>query len=592
MNLRAKFCITILCLISGLGICQYLLTVPAIVQGLHQGLDEKGQAIAITLAQQAVTPLLTDDFLALQLMVESAKQEIADIRYAFVVDRHGRVVAHTFGDRFPVELLDANRPSPTSPVSHRHLSTEEGIVHDTAVGIVNGEAGMIRIGLDEKGVAVLVQKTSRAIFLTTLFLGIIGILLAIFLGDMLTRPLANLARTVRSFGRGEFEARATVTGNDEIGELGRAFNAMADDLVHTITDMRDAQARLAAIFENAAVGITLSDPDGHVIQANPAFLRMLDYQEADIIGRHISELTMPEDRGSQMEKYRALLRGETDHVHFQKRYLHRQGRAVWAQVTLSLLRDREGKPKMVIGMIEDISYRKLLEEEHLKRSRLESISVLAGGIAHDFNNLLTAILGNIILAEHKSGKDRGLLELLQAAEKAALRAKELTGKLLAFASDSAPDKTIVNLQELLEETSHLLLAGSKVRCDIHCAADLAPVAADRRQLEQVFQNILKNSLQAMPEGGVITIEAENTQLGAKDSLPAGRYVKITFTDQGHGIAAEHLDKIFDPYFTTRHKGDGLGLAISYSIIKNHGGLITVSSTPGQGTSFIVYLPVA
>ena len=592
MNLRTKFCITILCLIGGLGLCQYLLTVPTVTRALHQSLDAKGRAIALLLAREAVTPLLTDDDLSLQLMVSKAKQDIDDLRYAFVLDRDGHVRAHTFGDRFPIDLLDANHATPAEPVRHRHLTTKQGVVHDTAVVVLDGEAGTVRVGFAEDHVAVILHQTTRAIFLTTLFLGIIGILLAILLGAMLTRPLTDLARAARAFGRGDFSARATVSSRDEIGELGRAFNTMADDLGRTITSMREAQERLAAIFENAAVGITLSDPQGHIIQANPAFLRMLGREEADIIGRHISEVTMPEDRGGQREKYEALLRGETDHVHFQKRYLHRQGRPVWAQVTLSLLRDRHGEPALVIGMIEDISYRKLLEEEHLKRGRLESISVLAGGIAHDFNNLLTAILGNLILAQHKELGDDSLRELLAGAEKAALRAKELTDKLLAFAGEGAPRKTEVDVRELIEGTCHLLLAGSNVRCEIRCPDDLAPVAANRRQVEQVIQNIVKNSLQAMPEGGTITVEAENTVLGAKSSLPAGEYVKITFTDQGHGIAEEHLDKIFDPYFTTRNKGDGLGLALSYSIIKNHGGLITVSSRPGKGTSFVVYLPVA
>ena len=592
MSLRSKFCIGILCLIGVLGLCQYLLTIPTVTSALHQSLDDKGRAVALTLARQATAPLLANDSLSLQRMVDKLRDDIPDLLYAFILSPQGEVLAHTFGRDFPPDLRNANPVSAEGPVRHRHLSTVQGMVHDTAVAVLDGAAGVVRVGFAEDKIAALLHRTSRAIFLTTLFLGIFGILLAFLLGTMLTRPLTDLARTVRAFGQGDFSARTHVTGDDEIGELGRAFNLMAHDLARTITEMREAQDRLAAIFENAAVGITLSDPQGYIVQVNPAFARMLGQDEAEIVGRHISEVTMPEDRGSQRKKYQALLQGETDHVHFQKRYLHRQGRPVWAQVTLSLLRDQEGRPTMVIGMIEDISYRKLLEEEHLKRGRLESISVLAGGIAHDFNNLLTAILGNLILAQHKKPDDESFQELLASAEKAALHAKELTDKLLAFASEGTPSKTILHPCEVLEETCRLLLAGTNVRFELHCAADLAPVTANRRQVEQVFQNIIKNSLQAMPEGGTIEVRAENTELGSKASLPAGRYVKLTFTDQGHGIATEHLDKIFDPYFTTRNKGDGLGLALSYAIIKNHGGLITVSSQPGRGTSFVVYLPAA
>ncbi len=592
MSLRSKFCIGILCLIGVLGLCQYLLTIPAVTTALHQSLDDKGRAVALTLARHATAPLLANDSESLQLMVDSLQKDIPDLRYAFVLNARGEVLAHTFGRDVPAGLRDANPVTASDPLRHRHLATDQGVVHDTAVAVLDGTAGVVRVGLDEDKIAALLHRTSRAIFLSTLLLGILGLLLAILLGTMLTRPLASLARTARAFGQGDFSARAMVTGGDEIGELGRAFNTMASDLARTIDEMREAQDRLAAIFDNAAVGITLSDPEGHILRVNPAFARMLGRKEEEIVGRHISEVTMPEDRGSQRDKYHALLRGETDHVHFQKRYLHRQGRPVWAQVTLSLLRDQDGRPAMVIGMIEDISYRKLLEEEQLKRGRLESISALAGGIAHDFNNLLTAILGNLILAQHKAPADESLQDLLASAEKAAIRAKELTDKLLAFACEGTPSKTTIQLCQVLEETCRLLLAGTNVRLELHCAADLAPVTANRRQVEQVFQNIVKNAIQAMPDGGTIEVRAENTVLGSKASLPAGRYVKITFADQGHGIAEEHLDRIFDPYFSTRNKGDGLGLALSYSVVKNHGGLITVSSRPGRGTSFVVYLPAA
>ena len=250
----------------------------------------------------------------------------------------------------------------------------------------------------------------------------------------------------------------------------------------------------------------------------------------------------------------------------------------------------------VVWSLEDISSRLQMEEELLRVKKLESIGVLAGGIAHDFNNLLLAIIGNISLAKRITGEDSEAFELLNSAHKASERAKDLTAKLLTFSSGGEPVKVAESLPRLLEESATFVLSGSNVKCVFNYPDDLWPVTMDRSQINQVIQNLIVNADQAMPEGGTVSITCENIILkpGQVHGLGEGRYVRVAVQDQGVGISPKIIDKIFDPYFSTKekdsNKGSGLGLSIVHSIISKHGGTIMVHSSPGAGSTFTIYLP--
>ena len=256
--------------------------------------------------------------------------------------------------------------------------------------------------------------------------------------------------------------------------------------------------------------------------------------------------------------------------------------------------DESGQAIRMVGTILDITDRKKIEDELLKTQKLESLGILAGGIAHDFNNLLTAILGNISIAERFADSDSkdNIHKALKEAENASLRAKSLSQQLLTFASGGLPVKKVISPGSFIKETVDFALKGSNVRCKYSIPDDLAPVEVDEGQIGQVIQNLIINAYQAMPEGGVIKVRAENINIDSKKTLPLklGRYVKISIKDSGIGIPKKHISKIFDPYFTTKQTGSGLGLATTYSIIRNHGGHITVNSKVGAGTTFYVYLP--
>ena len=258
------------------------------------------------------------------------------------------------------------------------------------------------------------------------------------------------------------------------------------------------------------------------------------------------------------------------------------------------IRDKGSRIIGVVLVFRDVTEENQLREEALKAKKLESVGVLAGGIAHDFNNILAAILGNIDLASHMVGEDHESYRLLQMAEKASIRAKGLTQQLLTFAKGGDPVLETSFLEEIVRDSAMFVLSGSNVSCSFDFQEDLYWADIDKGQISQVIQNIIINADHAMPDGGTINVTCENITLTAPVSLPlpAGQYVKISITDTGCGIDEESLARIFDPYFSTKEVGQGLGLAVVRSIIQKHGGCIMADSEKGSGTTFTIYLPAS
>ena len=233
-----------------------------------------------------------------------------------------------------------------------------------------------------------------------------------------------------------------------------------------------------------------------------------------------------------------------------------------------------------------------MQEEIIKVQKMESLGLLAGGIAHDFNNILMGITGNISLAKMKTSIKGENMTLLEDAEKAAQHAQTLTQQLLTFSRGGTPVRKQASIKDLLVEAVSFSLRGSNIRCVFSVPDDLMSVEIDYGQISQVINNLIINAEQAMPDGGVIRIHGANIHVRSKKQEPfrRGRFVKITIMDEGHGILEKDQEKIFDPYFTTKSCGSGLGLTTTYSIIKKHDGYIAFDSSPGKGTTFTLYLP--
>ena len=253
--------------------------------------------------------------------------------------------------------------------------------------------------------------------------------------------------------------------------------------------------------------------------------------------------------------------------------------------------DQQKRTIGVVLVFRDATEKRRLQDERQKVQKLESIGILAGGIAHDFNNSLTAIIGNISLAKFYAKPGDKVLEKLQEIERAAMRTKDLTQQLLTFSKGGEPIKEIVSVAELLKETALFTLRGSNVRCTFDLPKNLWPVSIDAGQISQVISNIIINAEHSMPGGGVIEVKTQNVEITSPAFIPSGpgKYVKISIRDHGIGIPRDHLTKIFDPYFTTKQKGSGIGLTVAYSIVDRHNGYITAESEV-DGSTLHVYLP--
>ncbi|NQV68638.1 MAG: response regulator [Pseudohongiella sp.] len=272
-------------------------------------------------------------------------------------------------------------------------------------------------------------------------------------------------------------------------------------------------------------------------------------------------------------------------VDSNERWIHSIGGAVTG---------KNGEIIELVGTSQDITGSKMVEKELQKMQKLESLGVLAGGIAHDFNNILTMLFGNISLTKSNFPKGQAGLEPLEKAEEAFQRASRLTNQLLIFAKGGEPVKKGITLGKLVEEVTRFDLTGSNVELAFKTDENLWAIEGDAGQLEQVFTNLAINAVQAMPAGGHLHVTLENIDFSKDTKLgfSSRRYVKATVRDEGTGIDPEHLDRVFDPYFTTKQAGNGLGLATVFSIIFKHGGHIAVDSVLGEGTSFTVFLPAS
>ena len=383
-------------------------------------------------------------------------------------------------------------------------------------------------------------------------------------------------------------------------ELLRRANAEMRTKIHEGQQVEDALAaekeRLAVTLRSIGDGVITTDIAGNIVLLNRAAENLTGWTVSHAVGRPLSEVFQPLDETTREPLDNPIERVlKADNAFGRGSPTVLVSRAGRERIVMTLGAPVHDHTDSIIGVVlvfRDITENRKLEAELHKASKLESLGLLAGGVAHDFNNVLTGIFGNISLAKMFAPPDSPVRERLEKAEHSCLRAKEMTGQLLTFARGGAPIRRVKSVPRLLKESCDNAVLGSNVRCEFWCAPDLQPVEVDQGQITQVFNNLLINAVQAMPEGGTIRVRAENVPAGTRAGLPSpgAGYVRISIQDDGPGIPPEHLSRIFDPFFTTKHKGRGLGLATAYSIVRKHDGLIEVESKRDQGATFHVYLP--
>jgi PAS domain S-box-containing protein len=372
-----------------------------------------------------------------------------------------------------------------------------------------------------------------------------------------------------------------------------------------LTELKRAEAALAAEKERLAVtlramaeGVITTDTVGRVQFMNPAAAAFTQRSEESVIGRFVGDICRFEnDRTGELVELPVprVARGDVVvELPSRTKLAVPNGQSRLVEGCCAPIHSANSEVIGTVLVFRDVTEHERLEQELVRATKLESVGILAGGIAHDFNNILTAIMGNVALAglDVDSGSEAG--RSLREAEKATLRARDLTQQLLTFAKGGEPVRESVQLDGIVREMATFTLHGSRVKPQYEIAEDLWPADADKGQIGRVVQNLVLNAVQAMPEGGTVKIELRNERVVglSRNALVPGNYVQIAISDTGVGIKAEHLPRIFDPYFTTKQMGSGLGLAAVYSIVHKHRGTIDVESQLGAGTTFRIWLPAS
>ena len=422
-------------------------------------------------------------------------------------------------------------------------------------------------------------------------------------------PIDLNSQVQKAFSRLENLSQCDVPSHELTSKLISELNSALHELQATAVELmkqneemaasrqtlEDERRRYQELFDFAPDGYLVTDMQGIILDANRSATSLFDVSRSLLIGKplaifvksqeHLTFRTrlaeMKEETAVQIENWELMLSGKR--------------KTFPVSITVGKVTDSRGETDELRWLLRDITKHKQMEAELQKADKLESVGVLAGGIAHDLNNFLTVILGNLSLVKRCTKEDEKATRYLQYMEEAIRQTGNLTWQLLTFASGGNPLTKAVSIGKLIEEDSAFALSGSKSRCELFLGEDLPSVEIDRGQITQVITNLLINADQAMLEGGTVKIRAEElTVTSETDSLPlqSGHYVTLTITDEGPGIASQILSRVFDPYFSTKEHGSGLGLAICYSIVKKHGGHISVQSVEGEGTSFTIYLPVS
>lgn len=377
------------------------------------------------------------------------------------------------------------------------------------------------------------------------------------------------------------------------GELECFFGSALDITERKQTEqlLKDSEERYRKLVEQSSAWIWKTDANLRHTYSNDNVEKILGYTAEEICSMEIPEIVHPDDHGILGQVADDAISGRGGWNGIVLRWLARDGSWRSIESIGGAVFDDEGRFTGMQGVDTDITDRLLLQQEQEKNQRLESLGLLAGGIAHDFNNILTGIVGNLSLARTMIDGGHRAAARLEECEKAAGRAGELTRQLLTFARGGEPVKKVVDIFRLVNEAVTFALRGSNVRGVLELADDLWTLDADEGQVNQALNNLLINAVQAMPGGGVVTVRGENSIMEDSYGVP-GRFVRLTIRDTGVGIPADLLARVFDPYFTTKPGGTGLGLASVYSIVKRHGGELGVSSESGRGTEFMICLPAA
>jgi two-component system sensor histidine kinase AtoS len=583
--------------------------------GIVKEFERRGASLSRNLAAMSYGQLLLYNYTALEQTVARVAAE-EDVRYAIILDAEGRVAAHSprldrVGHVLRDDVTARALATPTALTQETELARTGEAVYDFAVPVMVEEQrwGTVRVGLSTQRMAAEIRTTRLDLLGVTALTLLFGGLAAGLVARQIARPVRTLAEAASAVSRGELLQRLEPSGFDEIGRLAVAFNHMAAQVFQQRRALEDAHGELRRRFDeledvkgytenilaSLTNGIVTVDLDGRVVTVNPAAERLTGFFAGEVRGRYCTELfaQTPEIGEMLME----TLASHEPIAGVTLALKRRSGAAPPVEVGTAPLKGAEGKDLGVVAVLRDLTRVQELEGQLRRSDRLAALGSLAAGLAHEIKNPLTSVL---TFSRHVARRfdDPSFRERFQRVVPRELeRINGILERLLELARPAPAAFTRIRLASLVDRAVELFanqIESSRVEVAREYARDLPPVAADEESLYRAVINLVGNALDAMPSGGTLALRVGWT--APSDAFRAGRsgvrHAMIEVSDTGAGIRPEDAERLFNPFFTTKERGTGLGLAVTHKIVEDHGGVIDFHSVPGAGTTFRIVLPLA
>jgi PAS domain S-box-containing protein len=573
----------------------------------------RGEILARDLAAVSHAPLLLYHFTMLEQNVARLALE-DDVRYAIVLDGEGRVAAHSARPESVGLLLPGEvdrRAAATLDPLVQETRTETGeVIDDFAVVVLAGQQkwGVVRVGMSRQRTEALISRTRWELGGLTVLTLLLGGLAAALVARRISRPMQQLAEGAAAISRGELDLRVEPTTDDEIGHLALAFNHMASQLRQQRTALEGANAELRQrlneladlksytdnILASMTNGIVTVDLDGRVVTLNPAAEMMTGFFAGEVIGRYCTEVFARTAELGEILMETIATRSASPGVAVT---LHRRnGRTLAVEISAAPLKAGEGKDLGVIAAIRDLTVMRELESRLRRSDRLAALGELAAGLAHEIKNPLTSLMTFSRHLARRFDDEHFRAKFQSVVPRELERINGIVEGLLELARPARVNFTAVRLPASLERAAELYaqeMESRGVQVTRDYARDLPAVWVDAEAVYQALVNLVRNALDAMPSGGNLTLRAGwSDEHHVVRPGPAGaRRVRIEIEDTGIGIPTADADRVFNPFFSTKTGGTGLGLALTHKIIEDHGGSIDFRSAVGRGTVFRIVLPL-
>ncbi|PYM90621.1 MAG: hypothetical protein DME04_22095 [Candidatus Rokuibacteriota bacterium] len=575
--------------------------------------QRRGEVLARNLAAISHGPILLYNFTALEQNVSRVAAE-PDVVYAFVLDADGKVAAYSrYPERVGLSLkgvVHERAASAVEPLTQETVTSAGEAVFDFAVPVLVDDRkwGTVRLGLSKRRMEAEISRTRLELGALTLATLLVGGAAAALVARRIARPVQQLAEGAAAISRGELYQRIEPSAADEIGRLAAAFNHMAAQLLQQRRALEEAHASLRQKFEeltdlksytdnilgSLTNGIVTIDLDGRVVTLNPAAEQLTGFFRGEAAGRYCTELFAHTPEVSDLLTDTLASHAPLTSVPLTLR--RRNGTSLPIELSTVPLKGAEGKDLGVIAVLRDVTLVRQLENDLRRSDRLAALGTLAAGLAHEIKNPLTSLLTFSKHLERKFDDENFRARFGSVVPRELERINGIVERLLELARPARVSFTLLRLPELLERALELygdLLDDRGIDVVREYARDVPQIQADKDALYRVFVNLVANAIDAMPGGGRLTVRAGWAATGDPLPTPTRRRstsrVKVEIEDTGVGIAPSETERIFNPFYTTRDSGTGLGLALAHKVIQDHGGVISFKSTRGVGTTFTIVL---